>query len=161
MDHSFYPPLDAGSVTAVRAALSQVRRHPDWLASPGCPYDEATRLGLTELLRALPPASSAPDEPQAPVDDADRYTALESDANSMLKELRELLELLPKADVKERLTGYRVATTLMEKLIDLGERASSLREMSQFQRGVLKVFDTVLTPAQRTQALRLLEIEAQ
>ena len=161
MDHSFYPPLDAGSVTAVRAAVSQARRHADWLVSPGCPYDQATRLGLTELLRALPPASSAPEEPQAPVDDADRYTTLEGDANSMLRELRELLTQIGKEEVKERLAGYKVATTLMEKLIDLGERASTLRDMSQFQRGVLKVFDTVLTPAQRTQALRLLEIEAE
>lgn len=161
MDLDFYPPLEAGSVTAVRAALSQMRRHPDWLDRKECPYDVPTRLGLAELLRALPASSVDPPSAEDVEEDADRYTALERDATTMLRDLRTLTRDFAAGDTKERLTSFKVAAGLMEKLIDIGERANNLRDISHFQRAVVRVFDQVLTPPQRTQALRLLEIEAE
>jgi hypothetical protein len=48
----------------------------------------------------------------------------------------------------------------LEKLVALGGRSANLRQISDFQTKVLRVFDAVMTPEQRTRATELLKGDA-
>lgn len=155
MNAGFFPAIEGGSVLAVRAAIVQLRRFPGWLDIADCPYDEATKVALRDLNRALP--ASSVEVPEDPADTQDNWLTLERDTRTLLAELQGFAREIPAADAKERMAYFRTATSLMEKLVELAERSLNLKQMSDFQRAVLAVFDQILDPQQRTAAMRLMK----
>lgn len=62
------------------------------------------------------------------------------------------------ASASDKNTYFRLATTLLEKLVDLKERAVNVKEYSMFITVVLDAIDRELDTDQRNQFLRAIEI---
>lgn len=66
-------------------------------------------------------------------------------------ELRDSKENFDVQDNAERMSYFRVATSLLEKLIGMRERANNVKRVSQFYSTVLGVMEEVLEPEQITE----------
>jgi hypothetical protein len=175
----FYPDIEALGVDVlmpVRVAIEQMCDDPLWLERPECPYgtdvSEALRALMTVVRKRFREAAGgaggggAGVSPRAPrTANGNKWEELQAEAAALYEELAVFKRDADAMgdggmDVKEKLAYFRTATQLLDKLVALGERAANLRRVSDFQERVLRVFDVVLTPAQRTQAQGILAGEA-
>jgi hypothetical protein len=160
MSNHYYPSISSMDVLTMRSVLTQLQDDPLWLERPDCPYEGPILEGLAALWdQVRPQRAAAVAAPREVVEGADKWTSLSADAATLFEELMALKTTISEEDVKEQLAFYKTATSLMEKLIALGERAANLKQISDFQARVISVFDNVLTPDQRTSAMKLLSAE--
>lgn len=89
--------------------------------------------------------------------DQDKWIILEKEARSLFNELKVTKDRFKPEDVTEQMQYFRTAASLLEKLIGLQERAIGLKQMSDFQAGIIKFMDEILTPDQRTIFMERLE----
>jgi hypothetical protein len=54
------------------------------------------------------------------------------------------------------MTYFRTATSLLEKIVGINERAVGLKHIHDFQQGVLAIFDDELKADQRTRVMERL-----
>ena len=141
----------------MRSILSQMQDDPLWLERPDCPYDAPLRESLEAMWLSVRPrkvevAPSAVERAEG----TDKWSALAEDAENLFADLMAMKGTLDGDDVKEQLAFYKTVTSVMDKLITLSERASNLKQVGDFQARVVAVFDAVLTPEQRTTAMRMM-----
>lgn len=132
----YYPPVEEQTAFAVEVLLKLLDQDPDHLERPECPYSDDVRNLLKRLAEKR--------QSTAEVED------LEDEAGSLFQKLKELGTAIDAADTKDRVAYMRVATSLFDKLITLKERSAGMKKMAEFQRTVLDVIDSVMTPEQRT-----------
>lgn len=159
-DEAYYPNLILGDVSKVRIALDQLDADPLWLDRVGCPYDES----LVEALRTLWGRVRAKRAPKAGAEagevvvEGGIWDAVTAEAKAIFDDIREMREEMnaETAEPSARVAFYRMAPAAMEKVIQLGERAQNIKEVSDFKRRVMDVFEQVLEPEQRTRATEIL-----
>jgi hypothetical protein len=166
MSETYYPELEPGGLLPVRIIFTALLADPLWLERPACPYEPQLCEEIRDLwikVRARKETSSA----AAPRDVTIRsgitqWDDLGTELLNLYNELRTFSSTGAGddegggLDAKEQLAFFRTATSLMDKLVGLGERTHNIKSVSQFQAAVLNVFEQVLTPEQRTQAMELL-----
>lgn len=156
--NTYYPQIDLDQLLPIKVVLTSISDDPLWLERPECPYDKDTREALWTMWLTFRAKPSKKTETISVVKtDEDKWTDVANELNTLFEDLKNAAsetEALP--DLKEKLNYFRVATSLIEKIVGLGERASNVREVSAFQAKVLAVFDEVLTPEQRTRAMEKL-----
>ena len=129
----------------------ELESDPNYLTAPECPYGPE----LVDLLSGLAPQKVV----QAPVvappkaDKADKWDTLEEETADLFKELKNYVVKLNEEDTAEHMAYFRTATALTEKLISLRERAYGTRQVQEFIRSVLGVFDEELAPDVRTRVM--------
>lgn len=152
----YYPPLDETTIKNLEIVRQLVQAHPGYFLE--APYSQATEGLLTtwflEQRRALGSVSDLPDVP-VPVDNRDPWEMLYEESKALFLQLK-TVSARSEGDTNERMQYFRTATALLEKMVSLQERAHSLKEIGDFQRMVLSVMDSVLTPTQRTSVMEQL-----
>lgn len=157
---TYYPDIEPAVLVQVKVAFAAMTNDPLWLERNECPYDE----DVAEALRSLYAAGRAretgsgggrPAAPELLVEGPAKWENLEGELLQIYNELRAFTKLLDTTD-KDQLAGFRTATSLLDKIVGLGERAKNIRAVSEFQSAVITCFDQVLTPEQRTQAMGIL-----
>lgn len=162
-NEAYYPNLILGEVSKVRIALDQLDADPLWLDRDGCPFDEALILALRGLWGRV----RAKRAPKAEVEEKGAeggmaWDDVTAEARALFEDIREMRTEMnggmgdEASDPSARVAYYRMAATTLEKVVQLGERAQNIKEVSDFKRRVLDVFDQVLEPEQRTRATELL-----
>ncbi|RJF78091.1 hypothetical protein D3877_23460 [Azospirillum cavernae] len=147
----FYPDLSQKTLAPLQVVQEQLRLDPAYLDADDCSYDAKVK----ELLKLLAPGSG--DSPQAFLRRAgSKQQILEDETQALYLEIRDFGQKLKADDVSERMSYYRTRTALLEKLISLTERASSMKAVGQFQDIVLGIFEDMLTPDQRAEAMERL-----
>lgn len=161
----YYPDLDSlgtDFLLPVRVVLEQMLNDPLWLERGDCPYSDAVKDALAGYAALVKSArkEAVVAKPRLAVAGLDRWQAMSEEAAGLYDELLTFRDTTKITDAKEMLAYYRTASQLLDRLTNLGERAINLKQVSEFQDRVLRVFDAVLTPEQRTQAQRILEGDA-
>lgn len=128
-------------------ALQLMAQDAGYLDDPECPYSEPTKVALRSRVSA---GSTAP-EPK------NKWEMLEQEAKRLYDELRETSEGLSIEDHAERMSYFRTATSLLDKLVGLQERAVGLKQISVFQQTVLDIMEDVLDAGQRTEVMQRLK----
>lgn len=147
----FYPDLSQKTLAPLRVVQEQLRLNPTYLDADECPYD----ANVKELLKLLAPSSS--DSPSSFLRrSGSKHQILEDETQALYLEIRDFGQKLKADDVTERMSYYRTRTALLEKLISLTERATSMKAVGQFQEIVLGIFEDMLTPDQRAEAMERL-----
>lgn len=158
----YYPDIEAlgpNFLLPLQAVCEQMANDPLWLERRDCPYGDETKAKLRACLSTPKgPREPLPDEPL--LEGEGKWDALTREAEMLYRDLSRLKAEMAGTETKDQLAFYRTATILLEKLVALGERSANLRQISEYQSRVLKVFDAVLDPEQRTRATTLLKGEA-
>lgn len=135
----YFPHLSEDALWSVMVLLEHLEADPDFLNDENCPYPADFREKMTKFAGKRRISSTEIEE----ID-------LETEAHDLFLELRESKDHLTIDDNAERMSYFRVATSLLEKLIGLRERANHIKKVSAFYSTVLSVMEEVLEPSQVT-----------
>lgn len=146
-----YPTIPVRALAPLRIVQSELAQNPSYLDDPECPYDEP----LKEFLRALAATQDAPVSraPDFLGQHGDKWSILQQEANELYTSLKEFSLKITDSDVAERMSYYRTATSLLEKIVSINERAVGLKHIHEFQMTVLSVFERELETGQRTKVV--------
>jgi hypothetical protein len=135
----YFPPLSNDALWAFSVIFEHLLSDPEYLEHEECPYPRDFREKLSKI-KAKTTIS------EAEIEEID----LESEAHTLFLELRESKDHLTSDDNAERMSYFRTATSLLDKLIGMRERANNIKRVSAFYSSVLGVMEEVLEPAQVT-----------
>lgn len=172
---SNYPTLRLGVLQGIAALKASVDADPGVLRRPECPYDNDTIDLLEKLFKPVEVERIVEVEVTKPqrgkvgrprknaggeVTDDDA-AELEEEAKACLTELRAMGRTMEgemkSLDTKTKLDIIRAKTTLMEKLVSIRERFSSVREVAGFQQTVISILDDLIPEERRDEFLKRLE----
>jgi len=170
-----YPTLRIAQLQSLISLKQSIEADPLMLRKTDCPYDNDLIDVLEELFKTkvIKERVEVPVEvihtPRAPAGRKKKAGELtDSDAEEVETQALELLVELKKLgksagseestlETSEKLNIIKVQTTLMEKLINIRERFSNVKKMSQFQETVIKILDDLIGEDGRAEFLRRLE----
>lgn len=138
----FYPPLNEDSIHLV---LELLDNDPEYLSDAACPYSQR----IKDLFHKSP---LNPDfDPSSELLGSDEFT--EEDVTKQISSLyRELKKFGTEAQFSEnasdKSTYFRVAVSLLERLIKLKEQSSRLAKHNDFVYAILSVMEEVLNADQ-------------
>lgn len=134
-----YPALDA---TALAIVAEHLEADPGYLDRPECPYPQHVK----ELLKPAGATSQA----------ATGELQIESEVEVLFKQLTEFGDGLEIENVAERMSWFRTRASLLDKIMTLKERASGIKQVSEFMSRVIQIMDDECTPDQRTRIMEQL-----
>lgn len=118
------------------------------LSDPDCPYSADTKAVLVKFGGPEAEVVEAP---------ADKWAKLERETQRLYDELKDSKDNLSIEDHAERMSYFRTATSLLDKLVGLQERAVGLKAIGTFHQTVLDIMEDVLDPGQRTEVMERLQ----
>jgi hypothetical protein len=145
-DAAFYPDIDDAAAVPFRVIQAQLLRRPDLLDDPRCPYSEDVR----GLLRLLAP-NTLHETPKQ-----DETLDLSAQITLVLRQIQTLEQQGAGLSAKDRIQLLKAKPALIEKLVELTERANNARANAEFRRLVLEFIESELNPDQRTALMRRL-----
>lgn len=168
-----YPTLRLGVLQGLAGLKASVDADPDYLRKPDCPYDEDTIDLLDKLFKAREievikevvvekPSRGQVGRPskKAELTDDDAVE-LEGEAKELLNDLRRLGKTsegaLKDLDTATKLSIIKTQTQLLEKLVSIRERFTSVRKVVEFQRTVVAILDDLVAEDMRDEFLKRLE----
>jgi hypothetical protein len=153
-DDFYYPALDPQTMKNIGIIQRLALEHPSyWLQAP---YSGDIQLQLMALF--LPrKVGAANDAPVVDIEDDDRdnWEFLFEESKTLYRNLK---GAQPSGDEPTAQMGYfRTATSLLEKLLSMSERAMNLKQVSDFYQLVMDVMESTLTGPQRTEVMEKLQ----
>lgn len=128
--------------------LQLLEQDPGLLADPDCPYSADTMSVLTVMKGGVAEVVETP---------RDKWEKLERETQRLYDELKDSKDNLSIEDHAERMSYFRTATSLLDKLVGLQERAVGLKAIGTFHQTVLDIMEDILDPGQRTEVMQRLE----
>ena len=155
---SYYPACPEGIDLSffLGTIIKHLEENPDYLDDPECPYEDDTRK---ILLRLVPKGNikNRIKEIQTLDPEEDRWEFLDREVQSLYNDLKKQAEVLGTSTSSEKMSYFRTATSLLEKLVSLQERTVGLKRIGEFHTTVMEVMDDILSPDQRTTVMKKLE----
>lgn len=145
----YYPNLDPQTVKNIEVVRQLAQEHPSYFLES--PYSAETEEVIRRLLKIKAPTESIGGEEPEEAESGDRWEFLYRETQALFRDLKNAK--VSSGETAEQMSYFRTATSLMEKMISLQERALGLKEISEFQRAVLDVMESVLDPSQRTEVM--------
>ena len=144
-----YPPIDEKTL---RLLLLKYEQDPEYFSRPECPYAQDIKdifTGQTAVQYFDTHMESVTLESD---DDIQKEI---NDVYSKLKNYWDEVKISDKsADTN---TFFRVSTSLLEKLVDLRERMSKIKQVNSFISEVMQIMDEVLSSDQRNEVTERLK----
>lgn len=128
--------------------LQLLEQDPSLLTDPECPYSADTVLVLGGLRGDKAEVAETP---------RDKWDKLERETQRLYDDLKDSKDNLTVEDHAERMSYFRTATSLLDKLVGLQERAVGLKAIGTFHQTVLDIMEDVLDPGQRTEVMQRLD----
>jgi len=146
MDDRYFPPIPPAVVAHLATIRMLADEDPGYFEDPNCPYDEE----LVALFVKEP-------EPQVDIGPGERWDGdFDAEAERLYTELRSFGQSLDSADTAEKNTYFRLSVSLIEKLVELKERAVGVKKVREFTDTVLQIMEDELSPDQRTAIMKRL-----
>jgi hypothetical protein len=149
-----YPIIDPKSLIPLRIIQAELTKNPEYLDHEDCPYPADLKAFLRVFASLVVPVGAR--KPFLGLH-GDKWAILESEANKLYDDLRNFSDEIGRGDVAERMSYFRTATSLLEKIVGINERAVGLKHIHDFQQTVLAVFEEELTADQRTRVTERLK----
>jgi hypothetical protein len=149
---TYYPVLPDLAAFNIDIVLKNMAEDPEFLAES--PYT-AEECEIIVRIAGLAPVS---DDITLTFDpDDDIWSNLESQTKQLYTDLMAERTHLSSKDNTEKMSFFRTATSLLEKLISIQERSVNIRKIHQFHNTVLTVMDDICDAGQRTEVMERLE----
>ena len=143
---AYYPNIDDETLIPLRLIQEQVIQHPDYFTSVDCPYDEDQQELLSALFKPTPSVANFTEETidvflAEGVDTAD---LLIEQASSLYSELLSYQKTLGKGDTSQQMNTFKTRAQLIEKILNIKERARGVKEINEFFEIVMNTLDQAL-----------------
>lgn len=172
---TIYPTFTPKAVDSLILLKEILLKNPDALKDNNCPYPKKLTDALNVLL-VIGATRSDPEQVKAlieaqknnasaavtPPQDEDEDFGLEDDididkeSKRLYNKIKGKMNNLSKMETSEQLQLFRTATTLLEKLLNVNERASNIEKFENFKRFIIESMDRYLTPTQKTEFVDLI-----
>lgn len=126
---------------------SLLQNDPGSLDVPECPYS----VEQLELLKSVFLTSSAGSPSLESLADEEINIDIEKEAKQLFRDMKTFKTSLSSDDSSEKVQIFRVLSSLLEKLLEMAERAKGVKQYEQFQALVLDAVDRYLTPQQKSE----------
>lgn len=138
MKTAYYPNISEAAITPLQALALQFAEDPNIFESKDCPYSATLKEGLRKLLVPVThPDGTVFSNDEIVVEITDLYKTLKNVTMS--------------GDTREQIALMKTTADLLTKMVALKEKAISIREVASFQRAVLEILDSIITPQQRAE----------
>jgi hypothetical protein len=134
----FYPTLDAPTVKNLLIVKQLVDEHPSYFLES--PYPQALEADLLKLFKYTRHTVT---QPRDTVDDEDLDVETE-----LVNLFRNLKVAKPAANDPDQMAYYRTATALMERLLNLQDKAKNIKTMGEHHNMVLRFMEEICSPTQ-------------
>lgn len=168
-----YPTLRLGVLQGLAELKANFDADQEYLRNAECPYDNDTVALLEKLFAPREieviveklvekPSRGQVGRPSKSRElNDDDAAEIEQEAREMLTELRQLDKTsegeLKQLDTATRLSILKTRTQLMEKLVSIRERFTSVRKVIEFQKIVVSILDDIVEEDKRDEFLTRLE----
>lgn len=144
----FYPNIDAATVKNLLIVRQLVEEHPSYFLES--PYPQDLEADLLKLFKYTRHTVTAPREDPAQDGNLDVETEL-------VTLFRNLKLAKPNANDGDQMAYYRTATALMERLLNLQDKAKNLKTMGEHHDMVLRFMEEICSPTQVQEFMSRLE----
>jgi len=141
-----YPKIDE---KMLRLISNIYENNPGYFTDPSCPYEQSTKDIFQKTAKHHDFDSHAPNELKSSDGLLEEINLLSSQLKSYWNEIQSGQGTTP----ADKNTYFRLATTLIEKQIDMKERVLNIKEYEAFVMMVLDVIDRELDADQRARVL--------
>lgn len=146
-----YPIIEDGAAWRVELILMKMKEDPEFLLDPECPYTEDDRQALARMVDAMPVGDEDIEFEDFEFDeDGNKWDRLESQTQKLFKSLLKEQNNLNVKDNSEKMSFFRTATSLLDKLVGIQERAANLKQIHLFHDTVMRIMEDNLDAGQRT-----------
>lgn len=158
MEERYYPNL-TGLDETLRTDIETVRMHlmedSGYLDSPDCPYPQWMCAFLKSLIGrggTPSPANVGSGGSITDIELEDREEEdVESEIRQLLQDIRQFgRDMGPDADAKDKAAYFRVHTALLEKLVNLQEKAADIAAFSRLIQFIMRFAEDHMSPDLRT-----------
>jgi 23S rRNA maturation mini-RNase III len=150
MSDFYYPELDTKTIKHLPILQKLSQDHPSyWLTAP---YAGDVQLILEGLLKEKKVVHEA--TPSAQSEDQDNWEFLYEESKTLYTNLKNAA--VGNMETSEKMAYFRTATSLMEKLLGMQERANNLKQVSDFYQLILDIMEGELVGDQRTRVMQRL-----
>ena len=176
----YYPSINLGSIASMVTLRQQMDTHPDYLTNDSCPYDEHTRDQLARVFAAREIEVEKVVEVEKIVEKrvevmvqaasgggkrgAKPKLRGQVDDDIVAQEIKEIRDELRQMKIdgkalqtSDRLQMIKTRASLVEKMLQMAERAQNVKKMSIFQSTVLGILDDLMTDDLRGQFMSRIE----
>ena len=144
----FYPDLPPTLFSTLNTWKKLIQEDPHYLEDDTCPYEP----NEVELLQELfgNPASGTSIAPYIP-EDLDEVPDFETEALQLYRDMKEFKTKLSTSDTSEMTSTFRTMVSLLEKILDVQERASGIKQFGGFKTFILDSMERYLSPQQKSE----------
>ncbi len=155
----YHPPIGIGGLKAVLAALEGMSTYSVTEYLYQSPYDEATRGLLKELFVRIEnmDIDKLSSEVNADLMDENGEIDTLKSLKKIQRDMQAFQLTLGKDDSKEKLQYFNTMVRLSDKLLELMEKATNIKQYKQFKEVVLSGISEFMTNDQKTQLLERLK----
>jgi hypothetical protein len=144
----FYPPINEQSVAPLKIARRLALEDPDYLKDVSCPYGLELRDFLTGSTAVSGEEGAGKAEPLDSVAEIEEIYRSIKDYGVKVKS---------GSDPSDKNTYFRIASSLLEKLITLKERAVGVKNTAEFTAAVLDILEEQLSADARSAVITRLK----
>lgn len=145
MDGRHYPEISESALWPLKTIATQLKEDPSYLSDPACPYPDVIKQLFTgALVRSIDPAAT-----EAAAGEED----LEENLKSLWRDLKAFGSTLKAGDEAQRVSYFRAATAILEKLVKLQADAFSVKRQKEFEAWVFAFLEDHCTPETRTKMM--------
>lgn len=146
----YFPELPQNAIFNMEIILRRTAEDPNYLED--CPLTD-TEIEAIQRMLGLVKLDQGID--QFSVDDLgeDTWGTLEDQTQKLFRSLLAEQKNLNVKDNAEKMAFFRTATSLLDKLVGIRERAANLKQISVFYDTIMQIMDDVLEAGQRTEVM--------
>ena len=161
MNQPYYPPIDLATIRMFPILKRQADEQGVMAFLERSPYSPEVFPILKDLLGAStkPSTGGSPIEIDEASVEAMTGDQVERELAVLYRKMKTYGSTLTSEQSSEQAAYFRVATSLMTKLVDLMERSANVSQVVAFKQRTLKLLSDVMTPDQRNEFLEGLKLE--
>ncbi|GFD70955.1 hypothetical protein KUL113_03750 [Tenacibaculum sp. KUL113] len=155
MSERYYPELTPALFTTLNTWKKLVQDDPTYLDDESCPYEQ-NEIELLHFMFATPDAGTqiAPTN----YEDPDEIPDFEKEALRLYRDMKDFKSKLSTSDTSEMASTFRTMVSLMEKILDVQERASGIKQFGGFKTFILDSMERYLSPQQKSEFIEEMKL---
>lgn len=148
---AFYPTIRDEQIMTLNVVVQNLEQDGNYLNSSECPYSDTVKQFFQRKIEAKK------------IDGIDIFAGedelivLDSQIIKVINDLEEFGMKIGSADVTEKMAYFRTKTALIEKLVNMRERLTNLKEINDFRLTLLQFMNEILSKDQITALMHKLD----
>jgi hypothetical protein len=152
----FYPPISGATFSQLRIIRRLATEDAGYLTDDACPYHGDDLYLLQALVTSSPSPESSGGDSGVGIAAGEPVNVLQ-ETEALYRDLKTSGATMKTGDPADRNTYFRLATTLMERLVQAREKAAGVANVEAFTNAVLDALEDELTVDQRDRILSKLK----